>query len=59
MITVPFVGGESRKFTTYADGRPNFDVIDQFNAATGQYEVRVMCPEGYWHVYSTIQNNKV
>ena len=59
MTTVPFVGGEGRKFTIYADGHPNFEIIDQFDAATGTYQVRALFSEGHWHVFSTVQHNKV
>ena len=59
MATVPFVEGEGRKFTIYADGHPNFEIIDQFDAATGEYQVRAMYAEGYWHVFSKIEHNKI
>ena len=59
MATVPFVEGEGRKFTVYADGQPNFEIIDQFDAATGEYQVRAMYAEGYWHVFSKIEHNKI
>ena len=59
MTTVPFVGGEGRKFTIYAAGHPNYEIIDQFNSASGQYEIRAMYTEGAWTVFSTVQHNKV
>ena len=59
MTTVPFVGGEGRKFTIFADGHPNFEIIDQFNAATGKYEIRAMYSEGVWTVFSKIEHNKI
>ncbi|MCP4742272.1 MAG: hypothetical protein GY871_08615, partial [Actinomycetales bacterium] len=59
MTTVPFVGGEGRKFTIYVEGHPNFEIIDQFDAATGTYQVRAMYTEGTWHVFSTVQHNKI
>ena len=59
MTTVPFVGGEGRKFTIYAEGHPNFEIIDQFDAPTGEYQVRAMYAEGYWHVFSKIEHNKI
>ena len=58
MATVPFVEGEGRKFTVYADGQPNFEIIDQFDAATGEYQVRAMYAEGYWHVFSKIKKKR-
>ena len=59
MTTVPFVGGEGRKFTIYAEGHPNFEIIDQFDAPTGEYQIRAMYAEGYWHVFSKIEHNKI
>ena len=59
MTTVPFVGGEGRKFTIFADGHPNFEIIDQFNSATGKYEVRAMYSEGVWTVFSKLTANKI
>ena len=59
MTTVPLEGGEGRKFTIYADGHPNFEIVDQFDAAAGTYQIRAMYSKGHWHVFSTVQHNKV
>ena len=59
MTTIPFVGGEGRKFTIYVEGHPSYEIVDQFNSATSQYEIRAMYTEGAWTVFSTVQHNKI
>ena len=59
MTTIPFVGGEGRKFTIYAAGHPKYEIVDQYDATTGEYLIRAMYADGHWQLFSKVEHNKV